>query len=675
MNNTKKDFKYELTIGMIFKNDIKYIRNCLETMQPLRDAISCQLIMTDTGSTDGSRDVAEEYADILLDFQWCDDFSAARNTGTEIAEGRWFVYFDCDHEFDESILQIAEFLKTKESHTLEAASVNIRNCRQWGNKNNYSEQASFLLWSFERGITPFINPIHEGIEYQGGERTFLDVNLYHWGYADDTIQSKYDRNDLILETSIKNDPTNIHQQYQYVKGAKKPSAIIERSLAAIESCKEKYGQSRLMYCIYAACAEAALAVMRWDLVEEMQAKIKDISPNSLLDLQHLGIDINSAYLQNNHDTVLELYPKYTELYQQLQEKPDDIFTGLNLFSYFDSRNFHLLEHFYLKSAFTQDQDPELGPKLLEQSELYLYQEEENTTYYFKDYLNLVITNNQWHLLKKFYDYSFEKNHTEEVKNLQLTIEHCLKEEEKREPIFTALTENPVNAYTAMLKIRKMDFHPTAFTDDIIKFFHDEEDFHLNIQYIHLFYGYLKNGDDPTSFVAKHEVDTLMRAVATLFHLYPDLLEIIENRYNDPNFAITSLKEEKIWAYLGCRVPVLLAEEETPDVKRINAMFAKGTSMMSVLASKMYNPYLLSEEGRDVIPGEELFCVIATQAMEEKNPVNYVKKLKEALSFFPQYHKVLGLIIKEATKIDQNNQPSTQETKDQFSTLGDRKSVV
>ena len=48
-----------LSIGIIFRDDIRCIERCLKALQPLRDAVPCQLVMADTGSVDGSRAVAE----------------------------------------------------------------------------------------------------------------------------------------------------------------------------------------------------------------------------------------------------------------------------------------------------------------------------------------------------------------------------------------------------------------------------------------------------------------------------------------------------------------------------------------------------------------------------------------------------------------------------------------
>lgn len=77
---TKAKIKKErplLSVGIIFKNEIRCLERCLKSIQPLRERLSVELVMADTGSTDGSRAVAARYADILFDFPWVDDFAAA----------------------------------------------------------------------------------------------------------------------------------------------------------------------------------------------------------------------------------------------------------------------------------------------------------------------------------------------------------------------------------------------------------------------------------------------------------------------------------------------------------------------------------------------------------------------------------------------------------------------
>ena len=100
-----------LTIGMIVKNEIRCLERCLKALQPLRDALPCELIIADTGSDDGTREIAEKYADLVFDFPWINDFSAARNSVMDRASGEWYISVDADEYLDEDCSELVEYLK------------------------------------------------------------------------------------------------------------------------------------------------------------------------------------------------------------------------------------------------------------------------------------------------------------------------------------------------------------------------------------------------------------------------------------------------------------------------------------------------------------------------------------------------------------------------------------
>ena len=104
-----------LTIGMIVKNEIRCLERCLKALQPLRDALPCELIIADTGSDDGTREIAEKYADLVFDFPWINDFSAARNSVLDRASGEWFISVDADEYLDEDCTELVEHLKHPEN--------------------------------------------------------------------------------------------------------------------------------------------------------------------------------------------------------------------------------------------------------------------------------------------------------------------------------------------------------------------------------------------------------------------------------------------------------------------------------------------------------------------------------------------------------------------------------
>ncbi|NLG25997.1 MAG: glycosyltransferase, partial [Clostridiales bacterium] len=64
-----------ISLCMIVKNEEETLPRCLSCV---RDAVD-EIVVVDTGSTDRTKQVAAAFTDKIYDFQWIDDFSAARN--------------------------------------------------------------------------------------------------------------------------------------------------------------------------------------------------------------------------------------------------------------------------------------------------------------------------------------------------------------------------------------------------------------------------------------------------------------------------------------------------------------------------------------------------------------------------------------------------------------------
>ena len=84
--------KLPISICIIAKNEEKYIEGCLQHLKPF----GFEIVIADTGSTDRTKEIAEKYADTVVDFEWVDDFSAARNFCAEHATNNWILALDCD---------------------------------------------------------------------------------------------------------------------------------------------------------------------------------------------------------------------------------------------------------------------------------------------------------------------------------------------------------------------------------------------------------------------------------------------------------------------------------------------------------------------------------------------------------------------------------------------------
>lgn len=209
-----------LSIGIMFKNDIRCLERCLRSLEPLRQALPCQLVMADTGATDGSREVAEQYADLLFDFPWIDDFAAARNAMMDRSVGKWYLTVDTDEFLDEDISELVKFLTASGKHREEGGSLIQRNYRTRDMRaGDYSDFMALRIIRMDTGVR-YQGAIHEA--WGGGKRQLsayplTRTVLHHDGYAKDAAQDlrrKMDRNLALLRKELAAQPNDMRRLVQ-----------------------------------------------------------------------------------------------------------------------------------------------------------------------------------------------------------------------------------------------------------------------------------------------------------------------------------------------------------------------------------------------------------------------------------------------------------------------------
>src|SRR5919202_4935317 len=92
-----------LSLCMIVKNERQNLHRCLASIKPYVD----EMIVVDTGSEDGTPEIAAQYGAKVSYFEWCDDFSAARNYAISQASGNWILMPDADEEL---VIESEDFL-------------------------------------------------------------------------------------------------------------------------------------------------------------------------------------------------------------------------------------------------------------------------------------------------------------------------------------------------------------------------------------------------------------------------------------------------------------------------------------------------------------------------------------------------------------------------------------
>lgn len=90
------------------KNEERYLAQCLSSVKDVID----EIIIVDTGSTDKTLEIAKSFNAKIFNFDWINDFSAARNFALNKCSGDWILYLDADEELNPKSLDDLNNYKT-----------------------------------------------------------------------------------------------------------------------------------------------------------------------------------------------------------------------------------------------------------------------------------------------------------------------------------------------------------------------------------------------------------------------------------------------------------------------------------------------------------------------------------------------------------------------------------
>jgi tetratricopeptide (TPR) repeat protein len=178
----------KLSFCAIVKNEAHNLDRCLASVKPYVD----ELIVVDTGSTDDTVAIAQNYGAKISYFEWCNDFAAARNYACTQATGDWILTLDADEELvildPEWIVQ----LHNVASDSIRAFAIALRS-------NTASETEMQTLRLFQNCVgMQYRDRYHEHLTHEGQPlptnhplvKPLNGVEIVHYGYADDVIVEK-----------------------------------------------------------------------------------------------------------------------------------------------------------------------------------------------------------------------------------------------------------------------------------------------------------------------------------------------------------------------------------------------------------------------------------------------------------------------------------------------------
>lgn len=216
-DKTKIDKDIKLTITILVSNRKDTIRKCMDSIDPILKQVSSELIVVDTGSTDGSIDIVREYTDKIVSFTWCNDFSAARNAGLKNARGEWLMFLD-DDEWFEDVTEIIDFFNSGEYKQYNRGVYIARN---YGDTRGRTWSDSNAVRMVKRcPVTAFRGKVHEYIWPQVAPTKYFQAYVHHYGYVFSTMEQRkkhFRRNITLLEQELEADPKDMRLRVQAVQ--------------------------------------------------------------------------------------------------------------------------------------------------------------------------------------------------------------------------------------------------------------------------------------------------------------------------------------------------------------------------------------------------------------------------------------------------------------------------
>ena len=226
----------------IMKNEILHAETWLDNVR----VFAQEIIVVDTGSTDGTRDFLAKQADVKVFYsEWQNDFAQTKNMALQEATGDWLVFTDADECFyhPENIIEYLMQMN-KQSPDTDVIFCPIDNIDTDSNNEIINSDVVPRLIRNHEGIK-YIGAVHEqltkgGEPWQGIKYIVADRQLAirHTGYSIKVIPFKHQRNYEILR-HVMEESNNPEMYYGFLSesllGLEKYQDALEYAILAMES--------------------------------------------------------------------------------------------------------------------------------------------------------------------------------------------------------------------------------------------------------------------------------------------------------------------------------------------------------------------------------------------------------------------------------------------------------
>jgi glycosyltransferase involved in cell wall biosynthesis len=203
----------QFSLCLIARDEGLNLPRCLASLGGAVD----ELCVLDTGSRDGTAELAREWGARVECTTWEEDFARARNAALAMASGDWVLVLDADEELVTPPAQARALLEAfARAHPGQVGRLWIENLEE--QRVTTRARVSRLLPRDERHR--FAGRVHEqivvGPEREEPQRADIELVVRHHGYSSAALveRDKLARNARLIAAAIEDDPTDGYLWFQ-----------------------------------------------------------------------------------------------------------------------------------------------------------------------------------------------------------------------------------------------------------------------------------------------------------------------------------------------------------------------------------------------------------------------------------------------------------------------------
>jgi len=314
-----RDFS-TISACMIVKDEEKLLPQCLESIVDVVD----EIVVVDTGSTDGTVAIAKSFGARVYHHPWENDFSKHRNQSIDYATGEWILIIDADEKLCEGGALIKEVIKDNSIDSIFFTVISYSD-----NKSSQTFNNSPRLF-LNNGNIIYQGIVHNRlIGFQKSKNS--PIKLLHYGYdlGDETNRAKFERTTALLKNRIKQNPED-PLPFSYMAASYLTLNLFEEAIDASTTAirladKQKNYDTIFLWTHYLASA-ALYATKRFEEAKQYCSKA----------LKRFDRHLDSWYIlsrvyfaENDWVNLFRCTEEYLNLVERVKKSPEEFGTVVN----------------------------------------------------------------------------------------------------------------------------------------------------------------------------------------------------------------------------------------------------------------------------------------------------------------------------------------------------------